>query len=203
MMEELRRLTIGDLRRSNVPERYWKVKFSEIPEGLEYKEKVGKYLSSLSKMMDEGIGLYLWSTENSTGKTAIAVLAIKQALRMGKTAFFEESGMLKQALMAKAEFDENTSLEQRILGVDLLVIDDLGKEYRTSSGFAENQLETIVRARVQRLKTTIMTSNVHPKELKKLYSEDFSALMRESMIQLNVRGYDFRAAKEKLLRNLL
>jgi len=27
--------------------------------------------------------------------------------------------------------------------------------------------------------------------------------MKESMIQLNVRGYDFRAAKEKLLRNLL
>lgn len=199
----VRRLTVGDVRRANIPERYWNVRFSEIPEGLEYREKVGKYLSDLPDMLDKGIGLYLWSLQNSTGKTSIATLVIKQALRHRKTAFFEESGRLKNLLIKGDNFEEGVTIENRVLNVDVLVIDDIGKEYRTQSGFAENQLETIVRARVQNMKTTIMTGNVHPKDLKNIYSEDFSALLRESMVQLNIVGHDFRAERERELRSLL
>lgn len=199
----VRRLTVGDVRRANIPERYWDVRFSAIPEGLEYREKVGKYLSDLPDMLDKGIGLYLWSLQNSTGKTSIATLVIKQALRHRKTAFFEESGRLKNLLIKGDNFEEGVTIENRVLNVDVLVIDDIGKEYRTQSGFAENQLETIVRARVQNMKTTIMTGNVHPKDLKNIYSEDFSALLRESMVQLNIVGHDFRAERERELRSLL
>lgn len=199
----VRRLTVGDVRRANIPERYWNVRFSEIPEGLDYREKVGKYLSDLPDMLDKGIGLYLWSLQNSTGKTSIATLVIKQALRHRKTAFFEESGRLKNLLIKGDNFEEGVTIENRVLNVDVLVIDDIGKEYRTQSGFAENQLETIVRARVQNMKTTIMTGNVHPKDLKNIYSEDFSALLRESMVQLNIVGHDFRAERERELRSLL
>jgi len=198
-----RKLTIGDVRRANLPERYWGASLNAIPDRLLYKPKVEKYLGSILEMLDQGIGLYLWSTENGSGKTSIAALIAKEALRYGKTVFFEESSRLKGSLINKEQFEEGTSIEERMMMVDVLILDDIGKEYRTSSGYAENVIETLVRARVQKVKTTIMTGNVHPKDMKKIYSEDFAALLKESVVPVNVTGHDFREARAKALSKLL
>jgi len=198
-----RKLTIGDVRRANLPERYWEASLSAIPDHLDYKRKIKKYIDNLVGMMEQGIGLYLWSTENGSGKTSIAALIAKEALRYGKTVFFEESSRLKGMLINKEQFEEGTSIEERMMMVDVLILDDIGKEYRTSSGYAENVIETLVRARVQKVKTTIMTGNVHPKDMKKIYSEDFSALLKESVVPVNVTGHDFREARAKALSKLL
>lgn len=198
-----RKLTIGDVRRANLPERYWEASLNVIPDRLVYKSKVEKYLGSILEMLDQGIGLYLWSTENGTGKTSIASLIAKEALRYGKTVFFEESSRLKGMLINKEQFEEGTSIEARMMMVDVLILDDVGKEYRTSSGYVENVIETLVRARVQKVKTTIMTGNVHPKDMQKIYSEDFSALLKESVVPVNVTGHDFREARAKALSKLL
>lgn len=198
-----RKITIGDVKRANLPERYWEATLSEIPSRLSYKEKVERYLETLPEMMSKGVGLYLWSTENGTGKTSIASLIAKEALRYGKTVFFEESSRLKTMLINKEQFEEGMSIEARIEMVDLLILDDIGKEYRTNSGYAENALETLLRSRVQKVRTTILTGNVHPKELQKIYSEDFSALLKESMIPINIVGHDFREERARLLAKLL
>ena len=198
-----RKLTIGDVKRANLPERYWDASLNAIPEHLDYKHKIKKYLDNLVEMMDQGIGLYLWSAENGTGKTSVSALIAKEALRYGKTVFFEESSRLKGMLINKEQFEEGTSIEERMMMVDVLILDDVGKEYRTSSGYAENVIETLLRARVQKLKTTIMTGNVHPKDMKKIYSEDFAALLKESVVPVNVTGHDFREARAKALSKLL
>jgi DNA replication protein DnaC len=198
-----RKLTIGDVRRANLPDRYWEASLNVIPEHLDYKHKIEKYLDNLVEMMDQGIGLYLWSSENGTGKTSVSALIAKEALRYGKTVFFEESSRLKGMLINKEQFEEGTSIEARMMMVDVLILDDVGKEYRTSSGYAENVIETLVRARVQKVKTTIMTGNVHPKDMQKIYSEDFSALLKESVVPVNVTGHDFREARAKALSKLL
>jgi DNA replication protein DnaC len=198
-----RKLTVGDVRRANLPERYWETSLRAIPDSMDYKQKVERYLRNLPDMLNNGIGLYLWSVENGTGKTSISSLIVKEALRYGKTVFFEESSRLKTMLINKEQFEEGLSIEQRIEMVDLLVLDDIGKEYRTASGYAENVIETLVRARVQKVRTTVMTGNVHPRDLQKVYSEDFAALLKESMIPVHVTGYDFREERAKLLAKLL
>lgn len=198
-----RKLTIGDVKRANIPERYWGVSMVRVPDGLKYKSRVEKYLQNMPEMLDQGVGLYLWSTENGTGKTSLATLIAKEALRLGKTVFFEESSRLKSLLINKEQFEEGTSIEARILSVDVLILDDIGKEYRTNSGYAENAIETLLRARVQKVRTTIMTGNVHPKSIQNIYSEDFSALLKESMVPVNVTGHDFREAKADALAKLL
>jgi len=198
-----RKLTIGDVRRANLPERYWEASLNAIPDHLDYKHKIEKYLANLVEMMDQGIGLYLWSAENGTGKTSVSALIAKEALRYGKTVFFEESSRLKGMLINKEQFEEGTSIEERMMMVDVLILDDVGKEYRTSSGYAENVIETLIRARVQKVRTTIMTGNVHPKDMKKIYSEDFAALLKESVVPVNVTGHDFREARARALSKLL
>jgi len=199
----VKRLTVADMNRANVPPRFWNVKLSEIPEHLEYRDKVRKYLEKMDEMLENGIGLFLYSDENSTGKTSIAVLALKQALRLRRTAYFEESGRLKAALIRAEEFEENIPIERRIRTVDLLVLDDVSKEYRTESGFAENLIESILRDRSQNLKTTVLTSNLRPNKIEQVYSADLAALLRETTIPLKISGYDWRALKAKELRQLL
>jgi DNA replication protein DnaC len=125
VVKQVKRLTVADMNRANVPSRFWNVKLSEIPEHLEYRDKVRKYLEKMDEMLENGIGLFLYSDENSTGKTSIAVLALKQALRLRRTAYFEESGRLKAALIRAEEFEENIPIERRIRTVDLLVLDDV------------------------------------------------------------------------------
>lgn len=199
----MKRLTVADMKRANVPPRFWNVKLSEIPEHLEYKDKVRKYLEKMDEMLENGIGLFLYSDENSTGKTSIAVLALKQALRLRRTAYFEESGRLKAALIRAEEFEENIPIERRIRTVDLLVLDDVGKEYRTESGFAENTIESVLRDRSQSMRLTIMTSNLKPNKIEQVYSADLAALLRETMIPLRISGYDWRAVKAEELRQML
>ena len=196
-------MTVADMKRANVPSRFWNVKLSEIPEHLEYKDKVRKYLEKMDEMLENGIGLFLYSDENSTGKTSIAVLALKQALRLRRTAYFEESGRLKAALIRAEEFEENIPIERRIRTVDLLVLDDVGKEYRTESGFAENTIESVLRDRSQSMRLTIMTSNLKPNKIEQVYSADLAALLRETMIPLRISGYDWRAVKAEELRQML
>ena len=199
----MKRLTVADMNRANVPPRFWNVKLSEIPEHLEYRDKVRKYLEKMNEMLENGIGLFLYSDENSTGKTSIAVLALKQALRLRRTAYFEESGRLKAALIRAEEFEENIPIERRIRTVDLLVLDDVGKEYRTESGFAENTIESVLRDRSQSMRPTIMTSNLKPNKIEQVYSADLAALLRETMIPLRISGYDWRALKAEELRQML
>lgn len=196
-------MTVADMNRANVPPRFWNVKLSEIPEHLEYRDKVRKYLEKMDEMLENGIGLFLYSDENSTGKTSIAVLALKQALRLRRTAYFEESGRLKAALIRAEEFEENIPIERRIRTVDLLVLDDVGKEYRTESGFAENTIESVLRDRSQSMRLTIMTSNLKPNKIEQVYSADLAALLRETMIPLRISGYDWRALKAEELRQML
>lgn len=199
----MKRLTVADMKRANVPSRFWNVKLSEIPEHLEYRDKVRKYLEKMDEMLENGIGLFLYSDENSTGKTSIAVLALKQALRLRRTAYFEESGRLKAALIRAEEFEENIPIERRIRTVDLLVLDDVGKEYRTESGFAENTIESVLRDRSQSMRPTILTSNLKPNKIEQVYSADLAALLRETMIPLRISGYDWRALKAEELRQML
>lgn len=199
-MKELKAI---DLKRANVPKRFWDVALSKIPEGLGYKDKLRNYLSNIEEAYEKGAGLYLWSEENSTGKTSAAVIVLKFMLRMRKTAYFEESWRLKNAVIRKEEIEEGYSIEDRVRHVDLLVLDDIGKEYRTDSGFAENTIEGIIRDRTQNLKITILTGNIVPNQIKKMYSEDLNEIFKETCVPVRVVGHDWRKEKAKEIYSIV
>jgi len=202
-VKEIKELTVADLRRANVPENYWYCTIASIPEELEYRKKVVSYYAQMESFLSKGIGLYLFSSDNQTGKTSIAIALLKRALKLKKTAFFSEAGTLKNALAKNEEFDDQMLLEQRIKNVDLLVIDDLGKEYRTSSGYAENTFENIFRHRIQSLKPLIVTGNMFPKDIEKTYSTSLAALLKGSLIPIQVSGYNWAEQKQKELKQTL
>jgi len=200
---EQKQLTVMDLKRANVPERFWYVTISSIPKDMPYMSKLLSYYAQMEQLMEKGVGLYLYSDDNQTGKTSIAVALLKRALRLRKTALFEEAGRLKDGLARNDSFDETFLLDQRVRSVDLLVIDDLGKEYRTTSGYAETTFENIFRDRIQTLKPIIVTGNMRPKEISSTYSASLAALLKSSLIPLQIMGYNWGVQKEAELKKIL
>jgi len=196
MSRTLRDLTPADLQRANIPERYWSATFKDVPKGAEHWGPVKTYLTDLESFLDNGEGLYLWSVENGTGKTALATLILRRALRLGYTGYYTRSEAAKRAMQVpeRVLFDEATTVEQRLRAVDVLVLDDFGKEYRSQNGsmFTESAIEDLVRERVQRRKVTLYTANIPPRKLADngLFTVDLADVLRESVGHIEVVGPD-------------
>jgi len=75
-------------------------------------------------------------------------------------------------------------LEDLKYTVKLLVVDDVGKEHRTATGFAEDQLDFLVRTRLNRGLPTIYTSNVPLYQWGSQYSESMRSCIERSSLVL-------------------
>jgi DNA replication protein DnaC len=72
--------------------------------------------------------------------------------------------------------------------VRLLVIDDLGKEHRTKSNWAEDTFDHLLRARFDRGYPTIVTTNVLMKDWSQVYGRAMGSFAHEAFISLDVKS---------------
>lgn len=183
-------LTTADLERANIPRDYWKVRFNRIPETAPYHKEVGLYLRDIDREVDEGHGVYLFHPTNGTGKTGIACLLGKRALLRGFTVYYSMCEAYKSNVVRNIMFDAYQSVYDRARHVDLLILDDFGKEHKGASGWIESELENLIRERVQAGKATLITSNLDPRTIKEVYSVDFSSVLKQGCYILSVPGAD-------------
>ncbi|RZU35950.1 IstB-like ATP binding protein [Streptomyces sp. BK022] len=76
----------------------------------------------------------------------------------------------------------------------VLLLDDVGKEHRTKSGYAENELDVLLRLRHREGRPTLITSNVPPKDWGVIYHESMGSFIQESFHMIKMVGSDRRAA---------
>lgn len=181
-------LTDAVLQRMNLPARYWSVKFSLVPASAPYREAVRSYLAQVRQMRAHGVGLVLWSPSNGTGKTSLAALVAKQMRRAGLTAYFTRTDSLQEDMIEGRRYNEETTVRERVREVDLLVLDDFGKEHKARSGFTENWIESLLRDRVQALRPTVLTTNLAPEQIKGVFSLDLANVMKEAFLTVQVPG---------------
>lgn len=93
---------------------------------------------------------------------------------------------------AKRQFSERTTEEEdttlaaiwghlsRSQNVKVLVLDDLGREHRTASGWAENYFDNLLRKRYDLGLPTIVTSNVPRSQWADVYGERMDSFAREA-----------------------
>jgi DNA replication protein DnaC len=72
--------------------------------------------------------------------------------------------------------------------IDLFVLDDLGKEYRTASGWAENTFDALLRSRFNAGLPTIVTTNVPMKNWGVVYGEPMGSFAHEAFIPIEVKS---------------
>ncbi len=210
---EFRRDLRGDdLVRMRIPKRHWTVKFDSIPDvetdgGVSSRQVVKRYIENLSEMYSGGRGLLLFG-KNGTGKTSMAVLIGKEYRRRGYTVLFMEAADLKRLVIDKEHFDEDETVWERAMSVDVLIIDDFGKGIADRTGFGARLWDELIRGRNSRKLVTFITTNAHPddmcEELDLLVST--MASLQEHTVPVEVEGPDQRAesgswAAEVLLQN--
>ena len=131
--EEGRELDEEDFAMMNLPRKFHDVSFDRINDGP-WKDLLGKYIENLRLMRTKGLGLFLIG-DNGRGKSSAAAVIAKLFRSHGQTALFARTEELKQAQFDDRKVADDYELWEWAHRVDVLVIDDLGKEYRSKSGY--------------------------------------------------------------------
>ena len=109
-----------------------------------------------------------------------------------QSVYYIDSPTLVNYFRTNALIDGETSWVNYLGSKKVLIIDDLGQEYRSKeTGFAESKIETFIRWRVNRKKITFLGGNASADMLCKVYGESFGELIRGEFVQFEVSDVNF------------
>lgn len=196
-------LTPQHLTRMNIGKRYWGATLQSLPSESAHGRATQRYVEQFDEMYAKGAGLYLWGA-NSTGKTYTACSVLKEIQMRGYSTYCVMADKLRSIYIDKDMFDPDMSIVQRVESVDVLLIEDLGKEYTgKGSGWAELCFENLLRTRTRELKPTLITTNLSPKDFGDRYKESAQAIALESTIAIQVKGDDQRRKIQNALQAMV
>jgi DNA replication protein DnaC len=181
-----------------IPRRFWNVTFKRISDG-DHKEAFREFLKNVDDVLREGLGMILWG-DNDCGKTSMACLALMVARRHGFTGMFITANQYLNDVMSKAVFDDATTVAQRCKMVDLLVIDDLGKDAHNEERLSvaiERMFEDLLRSRSNDVKSTIITTNLDSDDRDKRFGKSIINLIGESNAAIKVIGPSQREIEQE------
>lgn len=156
------------LGRSGIKKRFQQRTFTnfirDTPERRRCYDTAKTYADSFPQRAERGEGLYIEGTYG-TGKTHLAAAIALQLIGCGVPVVCKTSGDLLADI--KEAFDSGDATEYEILKayktVDLLIVDDLGKEQCTE--WSVSTLYSILNDRYEDMKPTIITTNYNADEL--------------------------------------
>lgn len=157
-----------------------------------------------------GLGLLLVGKPGH-GKTTLASTALQELLRtiprdvIGtperlplRPAYFTDYPKLLRLQKRNWEEDSDNEIQNLIdgiygdapehLNIKVLVLDDIGKEYRTASGWAENTFDALLRARFNAGLPTIVTTNVPIKDWGDTYGQPMGSFVKEAFMPIVVES---------------
>jgi DNA replication protein DnaC len=112
-----------------------------------------------------------------------AFMDYPKLLRLQKSLWSEENEA-DQLLLDSIYGDSD-----RMNNVRVFVLDDLGKEYRTTSGWAENTFDALLRSRFNAGLPTIVTTNVELENWGGVYGEPMGSFALEAFVPVKVKAF--------------
>jgi DNA replication protein DnaC len=184
---------------ANIPEKYFdfnlnmmRDKIETIESNIEQVKKIEKYIDSIEKAAEKGIGLYI-SGSHGVGKTAIAIIILKTAIQHYCSAFFSRSTEIIQFVRDgwKNE-DKKAYLSYVVNNSTFFVIDDIGRLYSEISEAERSNIDDIFTKRDDANLCTIITAN-HPLETNKdLLGDAMYSNFKERLVEVKLLGEDYR-----------
>jgi len=144
-----------------------------------------------------GLGLALVGLPGH-GKTTLASVALQELIRTMPVSSNQPGLFMDYPKYLRLEKEswndpESKELIQKINGdvresIPLFILDDLGKEYRTASGWAENTFDAVVRSRFNAGLPTIVTTNVKMSKWRSTYGEAMESFAHEAFMWADVES---------------
>lgn len=190
-----------EMAKANIPRKFWHWNIEDFT-NEPIKEKIVFYCNNLKKALDKGTG-YLLQGSYGLGKTWMACEILKAAIKQKYTARFTTLADTI-TLLTKGWYDDQKSEEfcQNVLEVDFLVLDDIGKEYKSEKkNIVDPVFDSLFRARANDCLPTIITSNkVHSVQteddirdtMEQTYGGSLLSLFHEHLIKVIFTGKDYR-----------
>lgn len=152
---------------------------------------VRRFVESIDQRLDAGRGLWFMGPVG-TGKTTLAMLVSKAALRAGRSvAIYSLPRLLNEIRDTHRAERSHVHLLDRLTAVDLLHIDDVGAE-RTTDWVLE-ELYSIVNGRYEEERSVVITTNILDREaLCEQITERTVSRLTEMCDELPLLGHDRR-----------
>jgi DNA replication protein DnaC len=151
------------------------------------------FVRDINTNLDKGRGLWLFG-DVGTGKTSLAMLVSKAALEAGRSvAIYSMPRLLSDIKDTYEDRSDRSYMElfERVVGVDLLHIDDLGAEKRTD--WVLEQLYSIINERWQEQRSIIVTTNLFDvDELREQIGQRTVSRLHEMCDLIPIMGRDRR-----------
>lgn len=190
----MEKVTVEQLLIHGVPREFHDVGVTSFPGDPNAFRKILDFRKNLQKNLRAGAGLYLYGP-NGTGKTACASLIVRSVLELGHTAhLYRWSRLLEDrgrtfSSMGAEEFN------YQVFGVNLLVIDDLGKEMKAGGDFSVSTLDWVLRERHSCKRSTVITSNAEPSSVRATYGNSIGSLLNAVCQPVLFEGSDMRISE--------
>lgn len=146
-----------------------------------------------------------------TGKTTLAAVTVKEIFLRYRlpvlfVAFADVMGWSVEQIRldpqvkagvpdAVDRFWEIDTLLQRVRTVPVLALDDVGKERRTGSGYAEDAFDALVRERFRNMRPTVITTNISDEKWATTYNASMASFINEAFKRVPMVGEDHRARR--------
>jgi DNA replication protein DnaC len=177
-----------------IPRRYRDVAFDRPPvTDIDAKivKQVRRFSEDIERHLDAGRGLWFMGPAG-TGKTTLAMLVSKAALKAGRSvAIYSLPRLLNEIRDTHRAERSHVDLLDRLTAVDLLHIDDVGAE-RTTDWVLE-ELYSIVNARYEDQRSMVITTNIDDRDkLCEQITERTVSRLTEMCDELPLLGHDHR-----------
>lgn len=159
-----------------------------------YRKEVQKLVETES---DNNVLLY---GANGLGKSMLLNLAMKDFLHSGKEVYVID---FRNLVKEYAKSWRGEGKLNRLLKVDYLGIDDLGKEFDASGmskDLAITTIDYVFRYRFQRKKPTWVTFNMPLASVKENYNEDIASLFKRNTTAIAFKGDDYGDTLIKMIK---
>jgi len=153
---------------------------------------IEKYMRDINTNLDEGRGLWLFGTPG-TGKTELTMLVSKTALSAGRSvAVYPMPRLLREIHATFDTGNERSYLDllDRLAGVDLLHLDDVGAEQ--PHPWVLEQLYLIVNSRYEEERSIVMTTNLEREKLAEKLGDAIVSRLTQMCQLLPFYGQDQR-----------
>ncbi len=159
-------------------------------------ESVFNFCKSYAEDFSSASPSILMYGETGLGKTHLSLAIAGEVIRRGKGVIYASAqNILNKLENEKFGRSEKSDTELNLIECDLLILDDLGSEFKTQ--FTVSAIYNIINSRMLSSKPTIISTNLSLKEIETSYTQRIASRILSEYTLLQFDGTDIRQIRTR------